>query len=188
MKKLAGLFAFGIALAVAFFLTQYFNSRNPKPAPPPPPIATTPPPPATAPDAATGASVPVTFKTQLVTLDFAARKAHVTLNLERDPARAAPEKVWVWAYFFMPESDQRYCAGEPVEVSRPFATSNRAPVNVEIKVADCPAPRNASSTYYARVNVSSESAFAARLSEQRISYDITQASPVTVEGALQKKR
>ncbi|MBC7932954.1 MAG: hypothetical protein H7Z38_20515, partial [Rubrivivax sp.] len=141
-----------------------------------------------APDAPAGASVPVTFKTQLVTLDFASRKAHLTLNLERDPAHAAPEKVWVWAYFFTPEADRRYCAGEPVEVSRPFAAGNRAPVNVEIKVEGCPAPRTPSSTYYARVNVSSESSFAARLSEQRISYDITQASPVTVEGAQPKKR
>ena len=185
MKKLAGLLAFAFALAGAIFLTQYYGSRKPAP-PPPPPNAPAPPP--QAPDAPAGANVPVTFKTQLVTLDFASRKAHVTLDLERDPARAAPEKVWVWAYFFTSEAGRRYCAGEPVEVSRPFAAGNRAPVNVEIKVADCPAPRNASSTYYARVNVSSESSFAARLGEQRISYDITRASPVTVEGAQPKKR
>ena len=184
MKKVAGLLAFAVALTVAFFLTQYFSSRNP--APPPQPVAPAPLP--SVPDAPAGASVPVTFKTQLVTLDFASRKAHLTLDLERDPARPAPEKVWVWAYFFTPEADRRYCAGEPVEVSKPFATGNHASVNVEIKVADCPAPRTPSSTYYARVNVSTESAFAARLAEQRISYDITQASPVTIEGAQTKKR
>jgi hypothetical protein len=187
MKKLAGLLAFAFALAGAIFLTQYYSSRKPAPAPPPQPTAPAPTPDA-APNSSTGANVPVTFKTQLATLDFASRKAHVALNLERDPARRAPEKVWVWAYFFTPEASGRYCAGEPVEVSKPFAAGNRAPVNVEIKVADCPAPRAPSSTYYARVNVSSESAFAARLAEQRISYDITQASPVTVEGAQPKKR
>jgi hypothetical protein len=88
--------------------------------------------------------------------------------------------VWVWAYFFSADAPGRYCTGEPVEVRRPFAAAARAEVRVELPVADCAAPRTPSSTYYARVNVSSESAFAARLSEQRISYDITQATPVVV--------
>ena len=52
----------------------------------------------------------------------------------------------------------------------------------------CPAPRTPSPTYYARVNVSAESAFAARLGEQRISYDVSQASPAVVEGAQPKHR
>jgi len=182
MKKLAGLLAFAVALAGAILLTKYYSTR---PAPPPsaPSPATTN---APTPDAAHNA--PVTFKTQLVTLDFAAKKAHVTLNLERDPARPAPEKVWVWAYFFTPDAPNRYCAGDPVEVSRPFAAAGRASINVEAPLADCPAPRSPSSTYYARVNVSTESAFAARLPEPRISYDISQASPAVVEGAQRKQK
>jgi len=187
MKKLAGLLAFAVALAGAILLTQYYATRNQTPTPQPvAPVQGNAPKPAT--DAPAGTGVPVTFKTQLVTLDFAARKAHVTLNLERDPARPAPERVWVWAYFFTPEGERRYCAGEPAEVRQPFAVANRAAVSVDIKVEDCAAPRTPSSTYYARVNVSTESAFAAKLTEQRISYDITQASPVTVEGTQQKKR
>jgi hypothetical protein len=187
MKKLAGLLAFAVALACAIIITQYYSSSEPAPAPPPPPSI--PALPVAVSDATTaGANVPVTFKTQLASLDLASRKAHITLDLERDPARPAPERVWVWAYFFTSEASGRYCAGEPVEVSKPFATSNRATVNVEIKVADCPAPRSASSTFYARVNVSTESAFAARLAEPRISYDITQASPVTLEGTQTKER
>ena len=63
---------------------------------------------------------------------------------------------------------------------QPFTSGGRAEVRVEIPVADCPAPRTPTSTYYARVTVSAESAFAARLSEQRISYDVTQAAPVVV--------
>jgi hypothetical protein len=91
--------------------------------------------------------------------------------------------VWVWAYFFSPDAPGRYCAGEPVEVRQPFASgAARAEVKVEPPVRGCPAPRGPSSTYYARVNVSTESAFAARLTEQRISYDISQASPVVLEG------
>jgi hypothetical protein len=184
MKKLAGLLAFAVALALAILLTKYYSSR-PAPTPPTPAPAVSSQP--TTPADAAG-NAPVTFKTQLVTLDFAAKKAHVTLNLERDPARPAPEKVWVWAYFFTPDAPGRYCAGDPVEVRQPFAAAGRAGVNVESPLGDCPAPRAPTSTYYARVNVSSESAFAARLGEQRISYDTTQAAPAVVEGAQAKHR
>jgi hypothetical protein len=186
MRKLAGLLTFVIAVAVAIAVTRYYSTpTQPKELQQPVPAATQAAPAATIGDA--GANVPVSFKPQLVTLDLANKKAHVTLALERDPARPAPEQVWVWAYFFTPDAPGRYCAGDPVEVRRPFASGNRASVVVDSNVADCPAPRAPSSTFYARVNVSAESAFAARLGEQRISYDITQASPVTVEGAQPKK-
>jgi hypothetical protein len=194
MKKIVGLLAFAAALVGAIFLTQYYTRRYAPPPPPPAPAA------APAPPAATGVSVttlppssgtytdargnaPVTFKVQLASLDLAAAKGRLTLALERDPARPAPAGVWVWAYFFSPDAPGRYCAGEPVEVRQPFASSaGRAEVKVELGVRDCPAPRTPSSTYYARVNVSTESAFAARLTEQRISYDVSQAAPVVVEG------
>ena len=187
MKKLAGLLAFAVALVGAIFLTQYY-SRNYSPPPPPPPTAAPAQPPVTGSGVTTTAppgtyqekNAPVTFKPQLITLDLAGRKGHVSLVLERDPARTAPATVWVWAYFFSTDAPGRYCAGEPVEVRQPFASGSRAEVRVELPVADCPAPRSPSSTYYARVNVSAESAFAARLAEQRISYDVTQATPVVV--------
>jgi hypothetical protein len=187
MKKLAGLLAFAVALAGAILLTQHYSSRPvpPQPAPAAAPASSQAP---SAPAAGTRDNAPVTFKTQLVTLDFAAKKSHVTLNLERDPARPAPEKIWVWAYFFTPDAPGRYCAADPVELRQPFAAGNRATVNVEAPLADCPAPRAPSSTYYARVNVSAESAFAARLNEQRISYDISQASPAVVEGAQRRQK
>ena len=186
MKKLAGLLAFAVALACAVLLTKYYSTR---PAPPPsPPIASQTP--AAPPSSVSGAraNAPVTFKTQLVTLDFAARKSHVTLNLERDPARPAPETIWVWAYFFTPDAPGRYCAADPVELRQPFAADAHATVNVEAPLGDCPAPRAPSSTYYARVNVSAESAFAARLNEHFISYDISQASPAVVEGAQRRQK
>jgi hypothetical protein len=187
MKKLAGLLAFAVALVGAIFLTQYY-SRNYSPPPPPPPTAAPAQPPVTGSGVTTTAppgtyqekNAPVTFKPQLITLDLAGRKGHVALALERDPARTAPATVWVWAYFFSTDAPGRYCAGEPVEVRQPFASGSRAEVRVELPIADCPAPRTPSSTYYARVNVSAESAFAARLAEQRISYDVTQATPVVV--------
>jgi len=191
MRKLTGLLVFAVALGGAILLTRYYKQKY---APPPPaPTAPAPAPPATGagmttappPSVYTDArgNAPVTFKTQLVTLDLAGKKAHVALTLERDPARPVPASVWVWAYFFNTDAPGRYCAGDPVELRQPFAAGARASVTADIPVRDCPAPRGPSSTYYARVNASAESAFAARLSEQRISYDITQASPVVVEGA-----
>jgi hypothetical protein len=186
MKKLAGLLAFAVALAAAIAVTKYYSTPTQPKQPQQPAPAATPAAPA-APTESAGVNVPVTLKTQLVTLDFANKKAHVTLSLERDPARPAPEKIWVWAYFFTPDAPGRYCAGEPVEVRQPFASGNHANLNVDSDLVDCPAPRATSLTYYARVNVSSESAFAARLGEPRISYDITQASPVTVEGVQPKR-
>ena len=192
MKKIAGLLAFAVALVGAILLTQYYSRRYAPPPPPPPPAAPAPPvtgagvvttPPASSSYTDARGNAPVTFKTQLATLDLAAKKGHLTLALERDPARPAPASVWVWAYFFSPDAPGRYCAGEPVEVRQPFAASpGRAEVKVELPVRGCPAPRGPSSTYYARVNVSPESAFAARLTEQRISYDISQAAPVVVGG------
>jgi hypothetical protein len=181
MKKLAGLLAFAVALACAILITQYYSSSKKRPdAPPPPP----PPTPAATVAPPTSTAAPVTFKTQLITLDLASKKASVSLTLERDPAASsAPERVWVWAYFFTQESSGRYCSGEPVEVKRPFDSGAHARVTVELPVSGCPAPRTASTTFYARVNVSTESAFAARLTERRISYDISQASPVTLKGA-----
>ncbi|HEX8352129.1 MAG TPA: hypothetical protein VF611_04495, partial [Pyrinomonadaceae bacterium] len=178
MKKLAGLLAFAVALAGAILLTQYYSRHYSRPPVPPPAPAAPPAPPA--PPADSRGNAPVTFKPQLITLDLAGRKGHVSLVLERDPARPAPASVWVWVYFFSADAPGRYCAGEPVEVRQPFGAAARADVTVELPVADCPAPRSPSSTYYARVNVSAESAFAARLSEQRISYDISQAAPVVV--------
>jgi hypothetical protein len=193
MKKIAGLLAFAVALVGAILLTQYYTRRYAAPPPPPPPPPAAPAPPATGtgvttqpPSASTytdaRGNAPVTFKTQLATLDLTGGKGRLTLALERDPARPAPAGVWVWAYFFSPDAPGRYCAGDPVEVRQPFASgAGRAEVKVELPVRGCPAPKSPSSTYYARVNVSTESAFAARLTEQRISYDVSQASPVVVE-------
>lgn len=195
MKKLVGLLVFAVALVGAIMLTQYYTRRYAPPPPPPPapPAAplpqqqtvtgarsTTLPPPAATYTAPSG-NAPVTSKPQLVTLDLSGGKGHVSLLLERDPARPAPASVWVWAYFFSNDAPGRYCAGDPVEVRQPFATGSRASVKVELPLTNCPAPHGPASTYYARVNVSAESAFAARLTEQRITYDFTQASPVILE-------
>jgi hypothetical protein len=178
MKKLAGLLAFAVALACAILITQYYSPKSKPAAPPAAPAL----PALPAAPAAPSANAPVVFKTQLATLDLAAKKASVTLALERDPAAtAAPERVWVWAYFFTQESPGRYCEGGPVEVKKPFDAGARASVTAELPVTGCPPARTPSTTFYARVNVSTESSFAARLPEPRITYDISQASPVLLQ-------
>src|SRR5215213_6523394 len=178
MKKLAGLLAFAVALAGAILVTQYYTA---KPKPPAPPLVAPAPP---APPPPADVNTAVFLETKFVTLDLASKKASVTLSLERSPASPAPASVWVWAYFFTQETAGKYCEGGPVEVKKPFDTGlTRARVTVELPVANCPAPRTPSTTFYARVNVSSESSYAARLAEQRISYDSSQASPVILLGA-----
>ncbi|MCA1634802.1 MAG: hypothetical protein LC802_14195 [Acidobacteria bacterium] len=185
LKKLAGIIAFIAALAGAVVLTKYYG----RPAPAPVEVVTPAPAPP-APPADASIFDAIVFKPQLVTLDFASKKSHMTLALERDPARPAPERVWVWTYFFAADAggERKYCAGEPVEVRRPFAMGNRATVTVDATANSCAEPRDPSATFYARVNVSTESAFAARLSEAKISYDVTSATPVVVQGLSRKSR
>src|ERR671912_311897 len=137
-RTLSGIAAFVLTLGVAFVVTRQYT---PPPAPPPPVVAPAPPPPAAAPpppapDA--GAPQLVTHKARLVTLDFAAAKSHATLALERDPARPAPERVWVTTDLFTRDASAprgfRACLGRPVEVRQPFATGSRPVVNVSAPV------------------------------------------------------
>ncbi len=189
LKKLAGILVFVAALAGAVVLTKHYGRPEPlevKTDTPAPPgvnmntsVTTTP-----------AAAAPVTFKPQFITLDFARRKSYTTVILERDPSRPAPQKVWVWTYFFTTKagSERKYCADEPVEVRWPSADSTRETVMVEAPLSSCAAPRDASATFYGRVNVSAESAFAARLSESKISYDLSSATPVLVQGVGAPKK
>ncbi len=184
LKKLIGVVVFVAALAGAVVLTKYYGRPEPtevRTDNPPIPrdanmnVSATPP------------AAPVVFKPQQITLDFASKKSHTTLLLERDPSAPAPQKVWVWTYFFT-AGERKYCAGDPVEVRWPSAESRSERVTVEAPAASCAEPRDASTTFYARVNVSTESAFAARLSESKISYDLTSATSVVVQGVGRKAR
>lgn len=183
MGKLAGLLVFVVVLVGAIALTRYYTSR-PEPPPKPPAAPAAAASPAAPSDERTeGSSAPVVFKPQSITLDFETGKSRTTLALERDASRPAPESVWVWTYFFTPDGERAYCAGEPVEVRQPFATGDRATITVTASAADCRAPSPALYAMYARVNVSTESAFAARLSERQISYDTASATPVVLQNA-----
>lgn len=179
MKKLTGLLVFVAAIAGAVAVSRYFSGPRPvarveTPAPPPAPP--------TEPRLVPGnPPAPVFFKARLVTLDFTTKKSHLTLELERDRTRPAPERVWAWVSFFSPEDGGR-CAGAPVEVRQPFARGDRATVVVEADASACAPPRAPAATFYARVNVSAESADSARLPESQLTTDISQATPVVVAG------
>jgi hypothetical protein len=187
-KKLTGIIVFVAALAGAVVLTKYYGRPEPSQ------VGTDGPSTRdvnmnTSASATPATAAPVTFKPQLITLDFASKKSHTTVLLERGPAAPAPQKVWVWTYFFKADGEREYCAAEPVEVRWPSAESRSERITVEAPAASCAEPRDASTTFYARVNVSTESAFAARLSESKISYDLTSATPVVVQGlGAPKKR
>ncbi|HEV2864181.1 MAG TPA: hypothetical protein VGX48_24500 [Pyrinomonadaceae bacterium] len=174
MKKIIGPFVFALTLTAAVALTALLVAPAPAPLPP----ASYEPLPAPA-----AREIPVFFKPRYVTLDFVSRKSYVTLELERDTTRPAPGVLWVWAYFFTPNGSGDYCAGDPVEVRQPFAAGDRATVIAEASAFGCPETGTPAKTYYARIFVSTESSFAARATEPRVSFDTTSATPVMVQGA-----
>jgi hypothetical protein len=189
MKKLAGVAVFVVTLVVALLVTRYYA---PRPEPPPPPIAPIaadpvlfpeppPPPPSRA---------KVTYKVQLVTLDVAARKSHATLVLERAPEAPAPERLWVWAGFFVPgDAGGEVFAGAPVLVEKPFAGgATRATVNVTGACPWCGQGDAPAAGYYARVNVSAESAADAQLADEEVSRVLSTATQVVVEEGRRRSR
>lgn len=182
LKKLTGLLVFVAALAGAFALSRYVSGPRPAVQEDSPPRAVPP----GLPQSPSGpAPPPVRFQPRLVVLDLSGGKSYVTLELEQGAADPAPERLWVWADFFSVEGVLRSrCAGVPVEVRQPFMRGRRTTVVVEIPARGCDATRATTITYYARVNVSAESAeAAARPPGDPDSYDITKATPVVVQGA-----
>lgn len=195
LKKMTGLLVFVAAIAGAVAVSRYFSGPRPVAeveAPPPPPPA---PPPISAasgprPDpqlmpgspAASVAMPPVRFRARLVTLDFTTGKSHLTLELARDRTRPAPERVWAWASFHSPEGGGR-CEANAVEVREPFARGDRPTVVVELDASRCGRPRSPAATFYARVNVSPQSAEAARLDPSQLDPDLSKATPVVIAGA-----
>jgi hypothetical protein len=185
---LAGIAAFVVTLGVAFLVTRYYG-----PPAPPPPVAAPAAPPAAAPPPAPDAGAPqlVSHTARLVTLDFAAAKSHATLALERDPARPAPERVWVTTDLYTKDASAprgfRACGGRPVEVRQPFAAGNRPVVNVSAPVGKCEEPADPAATFYARVQVFAAPPDPARASEPPDGYDITTGVPVVLQRGARKR-
>lgn len=188
MKKLAGAAVFLVALGVALLVTSYYDPR------PVVPTLTLDPQPDDTPTSRPAFPPPtrgtrVTYKAQLVTLDAAARKSHTTLVVEHAPDAPAPERLWVWTGFFVPgDAGGELFAGEPAVVVNPFASGNRVTVSVSADCQWCGRRDAPAAGYYARVNVSPVSAADARLEDERVSRDITKATPVTVEQGRRRAR
>ena len=189
MKKLAGVAVFVVTLVVALLVTRYYAPRPEPPQPPIAPIAADPvlfpepPPPLPS-------RSKVDYKVQLVTLDVTARKSHATLVLERAPNAPAPERLWVWAGFFVPgDAGGEVFAGAPVVVEKPFAGgATRSTVNVTGACPWCGQGDAPAAGYYARVNVSDESAEDARLEDEEVSRDLSTATQVVVEEGRRRSR
>jgi hypothetical protein len=125
------------------------------------------------------------FKPQLITLDFATRKSHTLLVLERASSFPAPEKLWVTTHFFTKadgaSAGREACASDAVEVWRAFAGGHRSTtVTVTASANACRESSDPAATYYAIVEVSTEPGNSTRhlLSSD---YDLTSLTPVMVE-------
>jgi len=131
----------------------------------------------------------ITHRVQLITLERESQRAYTKLTLQRDEGETAPARVWVWTYFFTPnDKARRSWSSDPIEVRDPFRDgSRRVTVTVNSSChwcddASAPAAGSGSSSYYARVNVSTESKEAAALRDEQLNFDIINAAPVVVQG------
>jgi hypothetical protein len=120
---------------------------------------------------------------QLIELDRAGLRARLKLTVAPlvNP-NSRPDRLWVWIYFFSPDAPGLVLASETVEVRAPFAQSPHPTIDLTVPCKWCAdetgtVPRN----FYARVNVSTESANDAILSKDQMNFDISNATPVVVE-------
>ncbi|HVF48693.1 MAG TPA: hypothetical protein VNA19_01320 [Pyrinomonadaceae bacterium] len=186
LKKLAGVAAFIVALGAAILVTKYYGPHPPAspPAPPAPPTASVPQPPAAPPARETTEEANgLSYKASLVSVDFAAKKTYTTLVLEREPGQRAPERVWVWTYFFVPGSaSSESWSGEPVEIKEPFAGGkSRVTLTAESPCDWCDSGGVSKEGLYARVKVSNVSRELARVPQENVDLEITTATPVVIQ-------
>jgi hypothetical protein len=128
-------------------------------------------------------SIPqLSFMTQQIVFDQTHGKLYTQLTVEHDPASPIPERLWVWTYLF--SLDGTICrrpAHAPVEVRQPFAHGDLATLNVATINDVCGDEKEIQRSYYAWVNISTESADDARLSIDPTSSDPRSATPVLIE-------
>lgn len=168
-KNLAGSGVFLVTLCAATLLTGVLAIRTPRPAP------------ITNATVTATSAAEIAHQVQLVMLDRENRRSHTKLTLVRDlrSRSPAPERVWVWTYFFTP-NDMRTWASEPMEVREPFRDGDRVSVTVNSVCQWCDNAGTPTSGYYAGVHVST-SEEAAMLRADQLSLDIVRAAPVVVQ-------
>jgi hypothetical protein len=114
-------------------------------------------------------SASIAFDVESVTLNYKTRNMEIRGKL-RNNGTTKPEKVWVWAYFFAPNSEYASgsWSGSPIELNNPFASGNEANVTATGHFHWWDNSHTPKSGYYARVNTSTQSGDAAIVpTEQR---------------------
>lgn len=109
--------------------------------------------------------VSVSFDVESVTLNYGTRNMEIRGKL-RNSGATKPTKVWVWAYFFAPNSEYAggSWSGSPVQLDNPFASGNEANVTATGHFHWWDNPKTPRSGYYARVSTSTLSEDAATVS------------------------
>jgi hypothetical protein len=123
----------------------------------------------------------ISYRVQLVSLDFINRESYTTLKLKRQPDGPAPGKLWVCTSFFVPEYPQKEWSSALVEINEPFAGGDEVSLTVTgacPSCADASAPR---AGYYARVSLSTVQGDSACGPGERAQTDIKTAIPVLVQ-------
>lgn len=133
-----------------------------------------------APPVVASAPPPVDYKVQLVAFERDGGRLDTRLSVARVPGRPAPARIWVWTYFFAPQSALVWTT-TPVEVPAPFAQGDRAMLMVSAPCSTCrPVDMTKDTNYYARVFVSTEPPPADYERNTRFDLSIKSATPVVV--------
>jgi hypothetical protein len=149
LKNLAGVLTFfivfSLSIAVFKFLQTPFSTvaRGSRVASPSARIF--------APQTANGLA---SYRVQLVSLDFEARKSYTTLTLDRDLSQPVPESLWVRTYFFRPGEARAGWSTDTVEFKHPFRNGNTATLTAAALCRWCDQAPASANGYYARVQIS----------------------------------
>jgi hypothetical protein len=178
-KHIAGLALFILIVGASIFIANIMAA----------PVLTIPPVPLldASPSRDTTELSPFRYGARLVSLDFINRQSYTTAKLKRHANLPAPERLWVYTLFFIPEYPQIRWTSGPVEVLRPFEDSDEATITVSGECALCGDSRAPRSGYYARVYVSTSPSEWYLWRDAKIDTDIASAIPVLVQVEQQQQ-
>lgn len=179
VKLLARLATFLLTFSLALFFVNLFvrplmHTIDAPPAAPPAPISIF--------DDQASSKI-VSYKAQLVSLDFLSGKAYATLALKHTATKdSAPEKIWIRIGFFAPDDAARKVwTSEPVEVRDPFRASDTNTLTVSGECFPCVDANAPAGGYYARIFVSTVPENSLRVREELTNFDLADAIPVLVQ-------
>ena len=183
LKNLAGVLTFfavfGLSIAVIKFLHTPFSMVAPvsRVAPSSAPIFD--------PQTASGLA---SYRVQLVSLDFEARKSYTTLTLDRDLNQPVPESLSVRTYFFRPGEARGGWFTEAVEFQHPFRNGNTVTLTAAAQCRWCDQALASANGYYARVQISIPSGKDVLTRDELTDDDLKTAFPVLVQNKRSSSR